>query len=52
MKLKETLNEVIRKKRNYWYLYTKDGNKVLGKHKTKKKAIKQEIAINISKGNK
>lgn len=52
MKLNEILNEVIKKKGNYWYLYTKDGSKVLGKHETKKNAVKQEIAINISKGKK
>jgi len=48
MKLKELLNEIIKKEGNEWVLYSKKG-KVLGKHKTKKGAQKQEIAININK---
>lgn len=50
MKLKQLLNEIIKKENNKWVLYSKDGKKVLGKHNTKKDAIKQEIAITLNKG--
>lgn len=43
------LNEVIRKEGSKWVLYSKDGNRVLGRHDTKKEAEAQETAINISK---
>ena len=32
-----------------WCLYSKDGTKLLGRHKTKEDALAQERAINISK---
>lgn len=32
-----------------WKLYSKDGSKVLGTHDTKKQAMKQEVAIRLSK---
>lgn len=48
MKLKEILNEVIKKEGSKWVLYSKKG-KVLGKHDTKESAKKQEAAIQISK---
>lgn len=48
MKIKEILNEIIRKEGNEWILYSKKG-KVLGRHPTKKKAKKQEQAIKINK---
>jgi hypothetical protein len=48
MKLKEILNEVIKKEGNKWVLYSKKG-KILGRHDTKKAAQKQEAAIQISK---
>lgn len=31
-----------------WVLYTKDGSRVLGRHKTQKEAILQEIAVKAS----
>lgn len=43
---------MIKKEGDHWVLYTSDGSKVLGKHKSKKKAIAQEIAININKEDK
>ena len=49
MKLKEILNEVIKKEGNKWVLYSKDGSKVLGRHDTKEDAKKQEAAIKINK---
>lgn len=36
---------MIRKEGNVWVLYTSDGKRVLGKHKTKKEAQAQERAI-------
>ena len=49
MKLKEILNEVIKKEGSKWVLYNKKGTKKLGTHSTKKEAEAQEAAINISK---
>ena len=40
---------MIRKRGNKWILYTKDGSKKLGTHSSKKKALAQERAIQISK---
>lgn len=40
---------MIKKEGSKWVLYTHDGTKVLGTHKTKKEAVAQEAAINISK---
>jgi hypothetical protein len=40
---------MIRKEGKEWVLYTSDGKKVLGRHTSRKKAIAQEIAINIEK---
>ena len=48
MKFKELL-ETIRHVGNKWILFNKAGNKVLGKHESKKSAIKQEIAIMLNK---
>jgi HSP20 family molecular chaperone IbpA len=41
--------EVIKKVGRAWVLYTSDGARVLGKHKTRAAAVRQERAINISK---
>lgn len=41
---------MIKKVGKKWYLYTKDGKRILGRHTTKKEAESQEAAINISKG--
>ena len=40
---------MIRKVGNMYYLYTKDGKKILGRHKTHAAAKKQEIAIKYAK---
>jgi hypothetical protein len=40
---------MIKKVGSQWILYTKDGKKILGKHKTRAKAIAQEWAIKKSK---
>lgn len=40
---------MIKKVGTKWVLYTHDGKRVLGTHKTKKEAASQEAAINISK---
>ncbi len=40
---------MIKKEGSKWVLYTHDGEKILGTHKTKKEAVAQEVAINISK---
>jgi len=40
---------MIKKEGSKWVLYTHDGAKILGRHKTKKEAQTQEVAINISK---
>jgi hypothetical protein len=36
---------MIRKEGNEWVLYTSDGSRVLGRHKTKEEALRQERAI-------
>jgi hypothetical protein len=43
---------MIVKEGNKWVLYTKDGRRKLGTHKTKKDAQAQERAINAQKGTK
>ena len=43
---------MIKKEGSKWVLYTKDGKKRLGTHKSRAKAIAQEHAINISKARK
>lgn len=40
---------MIKKVGKKFYLYTKDGKRILGRHATKVAAQKQEAAINISK---
>lgn len=40
---------MIKKVGKKWYLYTKNGKKILGRHITKTSAQKQEAAIHISK---
>lgn len=40
---------MIKKVGTKWVLYSRDGTKILGRHKTKKEAQSQEAAINISK---
>jgi len=40
---------VIRKEGNKYVLRTSDGQRVLGRHKTKEEAIKQEVAIKHAK---
>jgi len=40
---------MIKKRGAIWVLYTSDGKRVLGRHKTKASAVRQERAINISK---
>lgn len=40
---------VIRKEKGQYILYTSDGSRVLGRHKTRLEAIKQEYAIQKSK---
>jgi hypothetical protein len=40
---------MIKKEGNFWILYNKDGTMVLSKHKTKRQAIAQELAILIAK---
>lgn len=52
MKLREIINEVIKKEGDKWVLYDSKGKKKLGTHDTKKKAKAQEAAINISKARK
>lgn len=49
MKIKEILNEVIKKEGNKWVLYDSKGKKKLGTHDTKKSAKKQEAAIYANK---
>jgi hypothetical protein len=34
---------MIRKEGSRWILYTRDGNRVLGRHRTKKEAEAQEL---------
>ena len=43
---------MIRKIHSQYVLFTKNGDKVLGKHATKAEAEKQEAAINIFKARK
>ena len=40
---------MIRKEGSQWALYTKDGSRLLGKHKTREGAVSQEQAIEASK---
>lgn len=40
---------MIKKEGKQYILYSKDGKKILSKHKTRRDAKLQEIAINISK---
>jgi len=40
---------MIKKVGKKWYLYTKDGKRILGRHTSKASAVRQEAAINISK---
>jgi hypothetical protein len=40
---------MIKKQGKIWVLYTSDGSRVLGRHKTRAGAVRQERAINISK---
>ncbi len=40
---------MIVKRGKIWILYTSDGSRVLGRHKTRADAVRQERAINISK---
>lgn len=43
---------MIKKVGDKYYLYSKDGSKLLGKHSSKVKAQAQEAAINIAKHSK
>lgn len=43
------VDKVIRKEGSEWVLYSHDGKKVLGRHKSKKKAQAQERAIQARK---
>jgi hypothetical protein len=45
----QELNEKIRHRGNKWEVTTKDGKKVLGTHSSRKEAVKQLQAIEISK---
>lgn len=45
----QSINEVVTKQRNSWLVKSKGGNTVLGTHSSKKKAIQQLQAIEISK---
>lgn len=47
--LKDLFIEIIKKQGNNYNVYTKDGKKKLGTHKSKKSAQKQLAAIEISK---
>ena len=40
---------MIKQSGRKWILYTQDGKKILGVHKSKADAERQETAINISK---
>lgn len=40
---------MIKKVGKKWYLYTKDGSRILGRHTSRTSAERQEAAINISK---
>lgn len=41
---------MIVKRGSEWWLYTSDGRKVLGKHKTRAEAVAQEQAIKANGG--
>lgn len=41
---------MIVKRGDYWFLYTSDGKRVLGKHKTREEAEAQERAIKANGG--
>lgn len=43
---------MIKKIKNAWYLYNKNGTKVLGKFKTKKEALEREKQIIYFRGKK
>jgi hypothetical protein len=47
--LKQAMHETIRKVEDGWAVYPKKGGKRLGTHKTRKAALKQLAAIEISK---
>ncbi|MEK6861739.1 MAG: hypothetical protein AABY07_07250 [Nanoarchaeota archaeon] len=60
--LRELISEIIRQCRKKdqddrplskqkWCLFSKDGNRLLGRHSSKEDAKKQEIAIQIRKHN-
>lgn len=49
MNLREFLTEKIMKSGKNWVVTSSSGNKVLGKHKSKKKALAQLAAVEISK---
>jgi hypothetical protein len=40
---------MIKKEHGYWVLRSKRSHRVLGRHKTKRQAEKQETAIRLSK---
>lgn len=40
---------MIKKQGDKYILYTKDGSKKLGEHDTRRQALAQEVAIEISK---
>ena len=40
---------MIRKVGSMYYLYTKDGKRILGRHKSHAAAKRQEVAIKIAK---
>jgi hypothetical protein len=55
--LRELISEIVRRAKKGdakpgkpWCLYTKDGKRVLGHHKTAKEAYAQEKAIHVSQG--
>ena len=43
---------MIKKVGDTWVLYSADGSRVLGRHRSRRKAQAQEVAINISKARK
>jgi len=50
--LRELILEIIKKSGDEWIVYPKNGGKRLGTHKSKKAALRQLKAIEISKTNK